>query len=225
MNTRSDCARRRRTSRLLPWALTVGTLSLIAAVGVLGVLSRGAELGAQSSPVLAPSRMEVDEPIGQGEEVRLPSLSVSNQGAEPATITIDLTSLADQEELAPDASWFRFDPAEFVLEPQSGQVVTVRMEIPEDAEVGDYRALLRARATPGDPAEGTGAVITAAVASTLLFSVENRNFHFYDPLVDFFQDRSPFSYLGVSLIGGVGILYLFQRRFSVRIGIGVERRD
>ena len=166
----------------------------------------------------------MNEPVGQCDDIRLPSLSVSNRTDEPTVFSVDATYIGDQEELAADPAWFRFDPERFTLEPGAGQVVNVRMNIPRDAKPGNYRVLLRARAEPPEAAGG-GTVISAAVATTLLFTVENRNFHFYDPLVDFFQDRSPFSYIGLGLLALAVAIELLRRRFRLRISLGVERRE
>jgi multisubunit Na+/H+ antiporter MnhB subunit len=80
------------------------------------------------------------------------------------------------------------------------------------------------RAEPA-AADGGGAVISAAVATTLLFTVENRDFHFYDPVTDFFSERAPFSYIGVGLLLALLAAYLVWQRFKFRISFGVERRE
>ena len=176
------------------------------------------------SPGIAPSTIAVEEPIGQGDEIRLPSLSVSNLGDETAVFIIDVTHIGDQEERVSDPAWFRFDPQRFELEPGKGQSVSVRMDVPRDAQTGDYRVLLRARAEPGgEPAGGT--VISAAVATTLTFTVENRNFHFYDPVTNFFQARAPYSYIGLALLEAASVALFLRRRFRFRFSVGVDRRE
>jgi hypothetical protein len=152
-------------------------------------------------------------------------LSVTNGGDDAETFVVEALASPDDGQLRVDEAWIEFDAERFQLDAGGGRVVSVRLRLPNEAEIGDYRVLLRARVAVEEGSSGGGAVVSAAVATVLTFSVENRNFHFYDPLVDFFQDRSPFSYLGVSLIGGVAIAYLFQRRFRLRIGFGLERRD
>lgn len=205
------------------------TLSIVAHLGMvllLMVVSAGVFSGSATagpSPAVSPSKVAVIDPVGQGEDLRLPDLNVSNGGDEPGQFRMDLSHFGDQSERVPDSSWIRFSPERFRLEPGATQSVIVRLAVPREADVGEYRIFLRAIAGPEEAQEGVAVI--GAVAVTLTFSVENRNFHFYDPLVDFFQDRSPFSYLGVSLIGGLAIAYLFQRRFRIRIGFGVERRE
>lgn len=137
---------------------------------------------------------------------------------------MELFAVADQNELAPDAEWFRFDPQTFELAPGTGQSVSVRLTVPRDAEPGEYRALLRARAGRLEGAT-TAVSVAAAVAATLRFTVENRNFHFYDPVTDFFSDRAPFSYIGVGLLLALLAAYLIRRRLRFRISFGVERRE
>jgi hypothetical protein len=195
------------------------TVAVIFAGGLLPVLAAG------PSPAIAPSKVTVDEPMGQGEEIRLPSFTVSNLGDESGTFVMDLFHFAGQREKRSDPSWFQIDPLSFTLEPAATQTVNVRMRIPRDAAAGDYRSFLRATAQPtADPAAGR-ATVSPAVAVTLVFTVENRNFHFYDPLVDFFSDRAPFSYIGLGLLVLAVAIELLRRRFRLRISLGVERRE
>lgn len=194
--------------------------------GVLGVmLVLGGTLTAQAgpSPAVAPSRIAVDEPLRQGDEIRLPDLRVSNGGDEPGQFRMDLSHFENQDELVPDASWLSLNPDEFRLEPGKRQSVSVRMIVPREAELGDYRVFLRAIASPE---EAQGAVtVSGAVAVTLTFTVENRNFHFYDPVTDFFSERAPYSYIGLALLLAVLVAQLLRRRFRFRFSVGVDRRE
>ena len=196
----------------------------VAALVALLLVSSAAVARADLSPGVSPSRIKVDDPVGQGEDIRLPSLSISNRGDERGTFSADTSFIGDQQERIADASWFEFKPERIELEPGAGAVVAVRMRIPRDAEPGDYRTLLRIRAQPA-ASEGGGAVISAAVAATLLFTVENRDFHFYDPVTDFFTDRAPFSYVGVGMLLALFLAYLIRRRLRFRVSFGVERRE
>ena len=46
-----------------------------------------------------------------------------------------------------------------------------------------------------------------------------------DPVVDFLQERAPFSYIGISMLLGLLAAYIFQRRYGIAINIGVSRRQ
>ncbi len=200
---------------------------LAAAAGgaaLLLVWLAGSPALAGPSPGISPSRIEIDEPVRQGDDVRLPSLSVSNRGDEASTFSTDATFLADQAERVAEQSWFSFNPSRFDLEAGAGTTVAVRMRVPRDATPGTYRALLRVRVDPASSGGG-GAVISAAVAATLLFEVENRDFHFYDPVTDFISERAPFSYIGLGLLLALLAGYLIRRRLRLRISIGIERRE
>ena len=73
--------------------------------------------------------------------------------------------------------------------------------------------------------ETAGAVISVAVGTVLTFTVENRNFQFYDPVTDFFSDGAPYSYIGVGLLAALLAVWLLQRRFRFRFSVGVDRRE
>ncbi len=217
--------RRNRVSRGPRGGTRAGRLLPISLLSILLVLAAAApRVNAQTrSPGLGPSRITVIDPIGQGEEVEIPPLSVSNRAEERRTFAVDITFVGDQEELIPDPSWFRMEPQQFELEPGARQIVEVRMAVPRDAEVGDYRVLLRARTVQTADA-GEGVAISPAVATVLRFSVRNVNFHFYDPLVDFYRDRSPFSWIGSALLAAVGAGYLFQLRYGIDLDFGLNVR-
>lgn len=202
------------------------TRPLIAiAVAVLALLSALPGVDAQQfSPAIAPSKIEVTEPLGQGDDVDLPPLSVANRSAFRATFEIDVTYIGDQAEGIPDLEWFHFEPQRFELDPGDGQVVEVRVSLPRNAKVGDYRALLRARTVATEGPGAAGVAITAAVATTVLFSVENVDFHFYDPTLDFLNDRAPFSYVGIGLLVAALAVYLFQMRYGVNVNFGIRLR-
>ena len=214
MTDTSMAAARARLPRLA--ALAVVPMAILAfATGTSTAL-------ADPSPSISPVRISVDEPLGQGEDIRFPSLTIVNAGDEAADFIVEITNFANQVELRPDDLWFEVEPVRFNLEPGASQTVGVRMEIPRDAALGDYRILLRTRVdAPSDGSGGT--VVRAAVATTVIFSVENRDFHFYDPVVDFFRDRAPFSYIGLALLLAAVAVEWFRRRF--RLSFGVQRRE
>lgn len=200
-------------SHRLAVAIFAAALVLIAAIPIAS---------AGPAPGLSPSRITFDEPLGQGEKIDLPTMTVRNGGDAPGRFTMDLPHSSDQKELQADDSWFRFDPQRFELQPGDSQLVLVSMRIPRDAVVGEYLSLLRTSAAPLEL--GTGTIAIAAVAARMSFTVKNVNFHFYDPVVDFFQERAPFSYVGISMLLGLLAVYIFQRSYGLDINIGLRRK-
>lgn len=201
--------------------------ALVASAVLVGVAFAGVvvpALAQSTSPGLAPSKIAIDQPVRQGDDVRLPSLNVRNNGDETAAFGMDLLRRSEQEEMAPDRSWFEFDPERFELEPGEARLVTVVMRVPQEATPGEYLGFLRATASSAE-SEGAAVGVGAAVASRLTFTVENRNFHFYDPLTDFFSDRAPFSYIGLALLLLAAAIEFLRRRFRLRLSLGVERRE
>ena len=210
------------TIRRVCTALVTSFLAIVALNVAIEVVS------SQSlSPALNPAKIEIDEPVGQGEEARLPLLGVFNRGDLPSLFEMDTLFTSSQEERAPGHSWFRFEPQTFRLEAGEGRTVEVLLKVPKDAELGAYRMLLRVRAKPSEDSSTAGTSLRAAVATTLLFSVKNVDFHFYDPVIDFFVGRAPFSYIGTGLLLALSAVYLFQRQYGLDIDFGfrVTRKD
>lgn len=212
--------------RLIPsLAFRRHAAGLVAAAAFVALSGFAGTAAAQTlSPALSPSKIEVNDPIGQGDEVSLPSLGVFNRSGAPALFEMDTLFAASQEQHVPDRSWFRFEPQSFRLEADEGREVEVSLKVPRAAELGAYRVLLRVRTIPSEDASAAGTSVRAAVATTLLFSVKNVNFHFYDPVVDFFPDRAPFSYIGTGLLLGLLATYLFQRRYGLDVDFGIRLR-
>jgi hypothetical protein len=176
------------------------------------------------SPSIAPSKVAVNRELRQGEEIALPSLTVGMPGSAPATIEINVLHVGEQPELSPEGSWFRFEPQRFETTPGRNTIVAVHLDIPREAPPGAYKALLQARAVR-DPAAPQGGVgISGAVASTLTFAVRDVNFRPWDPAVNFFRERAPFSYIGAGLIGGSVGIYLLQSRYGVDFNVRLRRK-
>jgi hypothetical protein len=208
-------------------ASAVGTtvIGALAATAVSAFLSTGVDAQA-ISPSIAPSKVQVNRVLRQGQDISLPSLSVGMPGEKPATIEINVILVGDQRELTPDNSWFDFNPQRFDTAPGKNAVVEVRMSVPREAQPGDYKALLQARAVR-NPATlaGGGVGISGAVASTLTFSVVNVDFKPWDPAVDFFRERAPFSYVGLGLLVGSLGIYFLQARYALDFGIRLRKKQ
>jgi hypothetical protein len=201
----------------------VRAVPLLAAVLAGGVALSRAD--AQTvSPSIAPSKVAVNRELRQGEDITLPSLTVGMPGAAPATIEINVLHVGDQPELSPEGSWFRFEPQRFETTPGRNTVVAVHLNVPREAPPGTYKALLQARAVRNPAAPQGGVGISGAVASTLTFAVRDVHFRPWDPAVEFFQERAPFSYIGAGLIGGSVALYLLQSRYGVDFNVRLRRK-
>jgi hypothetical protein len=199
------------------------TLLFIAGALVAGVVSTRAD--AQTvSPSIAPSKVSVNRELRQGEDIVLPPLTVGMPGNAPATIEINVLHVGDQPELSPERAWFQFEPQRFETTPGRNTIVAVHLNIPREAPPGAYKALLQARAVR-DPAAPQGGVgISGAVASTLTFAVRDVNFRPWDPAVEFFRERAPFSYIGAGLILGSVVLYLLSSRYGVDFNVRLRRK-
>lgn len=195
----------------------------LAAVGVaLLLVPPPARADAGPRPAIAPAKVEIDQAVGQGADIRLPSLSVLNRGDAAGTFSLMVTGLSNQDELSADGSWFKFDPQKFTIDAGAGQVVNVRLRVPNEAKVGKYRALLEAST---DDAGGSGVTVGVAVASTVIFDVKDANPMPWDPAVRWVQARAPFSYTGFGLLAGLAGFHLFRQRFRLRFSFGVDRKD
>lgn len=186
---------------------------LAAVVGAGGVL---ASASAQMvSPLIAPARVQVEQPLGQGDIVQLPPLAVTNQGSETAQMRMDVVAGDDAEsEVVPE--WVRLSPVSFMLEPGAGTVIDVWLEVPSDAQPGPYHARLRAAVEPGDTGTQTAIAVQAAVATDLRFTVEERNVTTQDRIESWWSRYG----IGAMLATGVGtVTFLFlhvANRFEIR---------
>lgn len=214
-----------------PWRLlTSNWLNIVLLAATVGLFTVPSPAVAGPGTGISPSKVELTDPVGQGETVHLPLFSVRNFGDEDGAFRMDVTHYTDQEQLIVGDSWIKLEPDQFTLEAGESQSIEVVMTVPEDATVGDYRILIRAAGSPATRADGGGQVsVGVAAASTISFSVKNVNFHFYDPavdpVVDFFVTRSPFSYIGTGMLLVLLVVYLFQRRYGIAIDIGVSRKE
>lgn len=205
---------------------TVTLLLFVSLLAGLQATSLAKRVAAQVSPAISPAHLFVEQPLGQGEKLTLPPITISNAGDQPWVAVMSVSYVGDQEERLADPAWFDFSPSKFELAPGQRQLLTVRMSIPRDATPGDYRALLLVRPeTTG--ADGGGVSLNVASAATVLFTVKNVNFHFYDPVVDFYTGRSPFSWIGTGLLLAVAAVYILQRRYGLTIDFGIQlsRKD
>lgn len=174
---------------------------------------------AQVGVGITPGIIRVDEPLLPGGYYKLPSLQVINTGSEASQYEVELTSMAEQEELQPPEDFISFSPKSFYLEPGASQVISLRLDIPVRAKPGDYLAYIEAH--PVSPGAG-GMSIGVAVATKLFFTIKPTNIvvGIAYSIAGFFTSRAPISYIVPGIIV-LGVLVFFLRRhirLEVRIG-------
>ncbi len=164
--------------------------------------------------------IKVEDALTPGGHYRLPTLSVLNTGSEPSQFEVVVSFAADQREKRPPEEWFVFAPQRFSLEPAGAQAVAISLDLPANAEPGDYFAFLEAHPI----AERQGVSIGVAAATKLSFSIRPANvfqawlFRF-SQLID---ESQPWS----SVVATVVLVVLAVRLIAryVRVGLRIERR-
>lgn len=114
-------------------------------------------------------KIVVDEELSPGIIYNLPSITVINTGDEKSRYRLGIQYHEDQKEIRPKADWFIFSPAEFELEPQKVQSVSVKLNLPVNATPGDYFAYVEARPVK-KTIEGS-TTINVAAATKLNFTI------------------------------------------------------
>jgi hypothetical protein len=181
-----------------------------------------ADVQAQLGVGVTPGIIRVDEPLLPGGRYNLPSVQVINTGNVSSDYGVDLSSMAEQEELQPPADFIILSPTSFHLEPGASQIVSLSLDIPLKAKPGDYLAYVEAH--PTATSGGGGTQIGVAAATKLYFTVKPANTFvaITNSIANFFTRNAPVSYIvpGVVLLG---LLVFFLRR-RIRINIRVARR-
>ena len=185
----------------------------VAVLCAMALLGGASPVSADPQPAIAPASVEVLEPVALGGEARMPSLTVMNHGDVAGAFLMRVTVIRDQKGLAANPSWFTFEPRRMVIAPGGESEVRVLLRVPDDAEEGAYRVLLVTHPEGSSFVEG-GAAISAGVATVLDFTVKDLSPGFFDPLIDWFEDRSPFSYIGVGLLVGLAVIRVLRRQFD-----------
>lgn len=167
-------------------------------------------------------KVQLDETLASGGVYNLPSLPVLNTGDEDGEYEVEITYLADQEELKPEASWFSFNPQSFPLSAGSSQLVEVKLTLPIDTRPGEYFAFLEAH--PVVKAEGT--TIGVAAATKLNFTVKPSSIlgAAVERIRSLIETNAPTSYYVLGIAGGVIILATARRYFTLSVGLKKERK-
>lgn len=120
-------------------------------------------------------KIKIDEAMLPGRTYQLPPLNILNTGNVSAEYTTVITYHEKQTEKMPPAEWFHFSPAQYTLEPQQSQIVTINVTVPLSVEPGEYFAYLEAHPLK-TVASDQGTLIGVAAASRLYFSIKPANF-------------------------------------------------
>jgi len=165
--------------------------------------------------------ISIDELLTPGNDYQLPAVGVINTGDRTADYEVVITYMNEQEEIMPSADWFRFDPQRFSLQPGTSKSVAISLHIPQDAPPGDYFTLIEAHPVIGSSG---GTTIAIAAATKLRFSVKEVSTaaSVLNTIGDAFSNSSPYSYIGLGLVGAAIVFFLIRRFFRFRFR--VERR-
>lgn len=164
-------------------------------------------------------RIAIEQRLTPGGSYRLPMLGVRNPGTELTSYRMGASAVASDGAEAPPEDWFEFSPRQLTLRPRETKPVRIRINLPTDAEPGDYIALVGAQIV----SQGGGAQVGAAAAARTTFTVEPASLlqAWWLKLKTFFGDHGPWSWLVPVLVAVAILVRIFGRRFSFR----VERRS
>ena len=160
-------------------------------------------------------RITVDELLMPGGTYKISSMSVINTGDEASNYSVKVTYLYEQKELRPPVEWVVFESKTFHLEPNEAEVVELRLNIPMNAEPGDYFCFLEAHPVT----EGEGFRIGVAAASKLYFSVKPANiisaaFH---KISSFIAATAPASYIFAIAALLIAAVMVLRKHISIEV--------
>ena len=195
--------------------------ALATALALLALLAQAVPAWAQIGVGVNVGKIEVDQPLMPGGIYHLPIVGVINTGHEAGDYEVEITYMYEQKELKPAAEWFGFEPLSFPLAPGASQAVATTLTIPVNARPGDYFALIEAHPL----VKSSGVAIGVAAATKLYFSVRPANIlvAVQARVVTFSENTSPYSYIGIGVVGFIIVAFLFRRYFRIRFRL--ERRE
>lgn len=145
----------------------MGLTSLAVTLGVAVMLAAPATPSDDQGVAIDVGRIDVDEDLTAGRRYELPTVRVRNPGTVKTDYRMVVQPISGTS--GPDATWITFSPDEFSLDPDERRPVQVTLTLPDDADAGQYEALLTAQVAPS----GDGARIGAGAAARLRFTVES----------------------------------------------------
>jgi hypothetical protein len=185
------------------------------------LLVLGAALFMSAAPVDAGKAVSIDvgqiavrEQLVPGGEYRLPTFGVRNPGTESTSYAITVSYVDGQAALRPPAAWFSFEPATLTLAVGESRPVATSLEIPTDAEPGDYEALIG----PQIVSDGAGAQVGAGAAARLTFTVQPSSA--LDAWLRWlfrFLAENPLVWIGALVVLALALVWFLRRRFSFSV--------
>ena len=136
---------------------------LLAGAALSGALPAAATTGVS----IDVSRIAVSEQLAPGGQYQLPRFGVRNPGTVATSYSLVVTYVDGQDALQPPTEWFTFSPASLTLDAGQSRPVSTSVDVPPDAEAGQYTALIG----PQVASEGSGAQVGAGAAARLSFTV------------------------------------------------------
>ena len=185
------------------------------------LLALGAALLVGAAPVAAGKAVSIDvgsiavrEQLVPGGEYKLPTFGVRNPGTESTSYLLTVSYVDGQEALRPPAQWFSFSPATLTLAVGESRPIETTLEIPTDAEPGDYSALIG----PQIAADGSGAQVGAGAAARLTFTIQPSSAldAWLRALLRFLAEN-PWVWIGALLVLALVAIRFLRRRFQFSV--------
>ena len=184
-------------------------------------LALGVALFASAAPAAGGQAVSIDvgtiavrEDLAPGGEYRLPTFGVRNPGTEQTSYDITVSYIDGQEALRPPQEWFAFDPASLTLAVGESRPIATTLDIPANAEPGDYAALIG----PQIVGDGNGAQVGAGAAARLTFTIQPSSA--LDGWLRWlfrFLSENPWIWIGALVVVALGTLWAIRRRFSFSV--------
>jgi hypothetical protein len=187
------------------------------------VLALGAVLLVGTAPVAAGKAVSIDvgsiavrEQLVPGGEYKLPTFGVRNPGTEETSYILTVSYVDGQEALRPPVEWFSFSPETLTLGVGESRPIETTLDIPTDAEPGDYAALIGPQIAA--TRDGSGAQVGAGAAARLTFTVQPSSAldAFLRQLWRFLAEN-PWVWIAAVIVLAVLVLWFLRRRFQFSI--------
>jgi len=187
-------------------------------------LALGAALFTSAAPAAGETAVSIDvgsiavrEQLVPGGEYRLPTFGVRNPGTEPTSYVLAVSYVDGQDGLRPPAEWFSFDPATLTLGAGESRAIATTLDIPTDAEPGEYAALIG----PQLVMDGSGPQVGAGAAARLSFTVQPSSaLDAWLRWLGRFLLENPWVWIVALMLVVVGIAWFIRKRFR----FSVQRR-
>jgi hypothetical protein len=186
----------------------------LALVAVGASLSSGVPAAASSGVSIDVGSIAVSEQLSPGGEYKLPTFGVRNPGTDETSYVLVVSYVDEQAPLRPPQDWFTFNPSTLTLPAGESHKVDTSIDIPAEAEPGEYAALIG----PQIVAAGEGAQVGAGAAARLTFTIQPSSaFDAWFRWLWRFLGDNPWLWIAALAVAVLVILWLLRRRFSISI--------